>query len=77
MLWKVWFGSVGPRGVNPVKPPWPSGYTGVLSRKVSVCTAGAEEEVGDGEEEDEGVAGRFEEGDGEEEGDVPGWHCQK
>lgn len=60
--------------MNPVKPPKLSGYTGVLSRKVSVWTAGAEEEAGDGEdgEEDEGRGEVGEEAEGEE----PGLHCQ-
>lgn len=65
--------------MNPVKPPWSSGYAGVLSRNVSVCTAGAKEEVGDGVDEGEGVVGGFKGGEGvmEEEGEGPGWHCQK
>ena len=60
--------------MNPVNPPKLSGYSGVLSRNVSVCTAGAEEETGDGEDEEEDEDG----GEvGEEvEGEEPGWHCQ-
>lgn len=71
--------------MNPDKPPWSSGYAGVLSRNVSVCTAGAEEEVGNGVDEGagvgEGVVGGFKGGEGEGvmegEGVRPGWHCQK
>ena len=65
---------MGPRGVNPVKPPKLSGYTGVFSRKVSVCTAGAEEEAGGGEDGEEDEDGGK---DGEEtEEEEPGLHCQ-